>query len=254
MLLVTDTGYEGKFDFPRRLIPPDPTYLLAALPRTGSTWFSHLLWQTGCLGAPLEYLNFDPAGPYFFAARCPSSQFQLWRSVLARRTSPNGVFGLKAFPDQLQALQQEHPEMLNAVMAEFFGSRQQCVILLGRRDRVAHAISLARAMASGVWRREQQDDRELEVGYSAEAVERARQMLDLQAHAWQQMFAELAIDPLEIRYEDVVADPDGAVGRVARAVGVRLDRSSRIKVPSIERQDQSDSVQWIARYALRDAS
>ena len=63
MLLGVDTGYEGSFDFPRRTASPERTYLIATVPRTGSTWFSHLLWQTGCLGAPLEYLNFDPGGP-----------------------------------------------------------------------------------------------------------------------------------------------------------------------------------------------
>ena len=97
MLVDIDTGYEGKFDFPARAQGPEITYLLASAPRAGSTHFSHVLWQTGCLGAPLEYLNFEPLGPYGFAAASPSVQLQLWRSVLRRRCSPNGVFGLKAF-------------------------------------------------------------------------------------------------------------------------------------------------------------
>ena len=62
-----DTGYEGKFDFPGRGTPPAITYMLATVPRSGSSYLSHLLWRTGCLGAPIEYLNHDPAGPYGFA-------------------------------------------------------------------------------------------------------------------------------------------------------------------------------------------
>jgi LPS sulfotransferase NodH len=251
MLVALDTGYEGKFDFPRRSIPPERTYLLATTPRTGSTWFSHMLWQSGCLGAPLEYLNFDPAGPYFFAAKSPSAQSELWRSALARRTSPNGVFGLKVFPDQLEALQHNHPELVKAVMSVIFGGPQQSrVIVLKRRDRVAQAISLARALATGVWRREQEDDSDQEVAYSDAAVDRAGQMLDFQLDAWEQMFAELRIQPLEVWYEDLLADPLGAIAGVAEHMGVRLQESSRVEVPSIDRQHQGDSLKWAARYSL----
>src|SRR5215207_8866293 len=105
MLTHIETGYEGKFDFADRRPGPETSYLLASVPRAGSTHFSHLLWATGCLGAPLEYLNFESAGPYGFAAASPELQQQLWRSVLRRRCSPNGVFGLKAFPQQLDRLQ-----------------------------------------------------------------------------------------------------------------------------------------------------
>ena len=56
-----DTGYEAKFDFPARDRAPERSYLLATVPRSGSTYLSHVLWRTGCLGAPLEYLNFEPA-------------------------------------------------------------------------------------------------------------------------------------------------------------------------------------------------
>jgi len=84
MLTDIETGYEGRFDFPARHQGPGRTYLLASVPRAGSTFFSHLLWRTGYLGAPLEYLNFEPAGPYGFAAASPQLQHQLWRSVLRR--------------------------------------------------------------------------------------------------------------------------------------------------------------------------
>ena len=50
MLVGLDTGYEGKFDFPRRAGPPTLTYLIATVPRTGSSWFSHLSvgnWLSG---------------------------------------------------------------------------------------------------------------------------------------------------------------------------------------------------------------
>lgn len=54
MLDGIETGYEAKFDFPRRERAPERPYLLATVPRSGSTYVSHLLWATGCLGAPLS--------------------------------------------------------------------------------------------------------------------------------------------------------------------------------------------------------
>jgi hypothetical protein len=63
MLLWIETGYEAECDFPPHRPPPSHPYLLASVPRSGSTYGSHILWQTGCLGAPLEYCNFEPTGP-----------------------------------------------------------------------------------------------------------------------------------------------------------------------------------------------
>ncbi|HEU4652101.1 MAG TPA: hypothetical protein VFS49_11875, partial [Croceibacterium sp.] len=72
------TGYEPEFDFPERDGVPERPWLFASVPRSGSTYVSHLLWATGCLGAPLEYLNFEPSGPYGFASESPAAQRDIW--------------------------------------------------------------------------------------------------------------------------------------------------------------------------------
>src|SRR3954452_25422318 len=170
MLSHIETGYEGKFDFAARQQPPDLAYLLASVPRAGSTYFSHLLWGTGCLGAPLEYLNFEPAGPYGFAASSTELQRQLWRSVLRRRCSPNGAFGLKAFPPQLDQLQRKNPLLLDEVLATILP--HDCprrIVYLRRRDRLAQPVSYARATLSGVWRKEQESGPARAIDYSEEA-------------------------------------------------------------------------------------
>src|SRR5438309_4220982 len=115
-----ETGYEEKYDFPLRAQPPERVYLLATVPRTGSTYVSHILWRSGCLGAPLEYLNFLASSPFAFAHGQPEKQRELWRSVLHRRTSPNGVFGVKCFSTQLRELQQANPSLLLEVFAALF--------------------------------------------------------------------------------------------------------------------------------------
>jgi LPS sulfotransferase NodH len=248
MLEGIETGYEGKYDFPPRSAAPELAYLLASVPRTGSTWFSHLLWSSGSLGAPLEYLNFDEAGPYGFASRSPPQQQWLWRSVLRRRTSPNGVFGVKCFPSQLQQLQEGHPALLSDVMSTVLSCRPPRIVWLGRRDEVAHAVSYVRAILSGVWRKEQEADGDTRLEYSNIAIERARGLLNGQLAAWEEMFRDLRIEPLRLWYEDVTAAPEEAVKRVADYLGVELRPDAVVTVPAIKRQSEADSIEWASRY------
>jgi LPS sulfotransferase NodH len=245
-----DTGYEGKFDFPVRANGPERTYLLASVPRAGSTYFSHVLWRTGCLGAPLEYLNFEPAGPYGFAAKSPDMQQRLWRSVLRRRCSPNGVFGLKVFPIQLEQLNHNNPPLLEEVLSVMLtkdGERR--VVYLRRRNRVAQVVSYARASLSGVWRKEQEREGVPAPDYSQEALDAAERGIAFQEEVWARMFDDLRVEPLELWHEDVLAGPAAAAQQVAGYVGVPIDPAAAVQVPEIVKQSEGDARRWIERYA-----
>jgi LPS sulfotransferase NodH len=249
MLRAIDTGYEAQFDFPPHGGAPRRLYLLASVPRSGSTYVSHLLWQTGCLGAPLEYCNFEPAGPYGHAANSPAEQRRLWHTVLAGRTSPNAVFGLKGFPGQFEQLQSTNPALLSEVLRTVLPSREAArVIRLRRRDRTAHAISYARATISGIWRAEQERGGRAEPEYSRIAVERAGRMIELQEEAWDAMFADLGLAPLELWFEDVLADPAAALHAIGAYLGVEIDPAAAVKVPAIERQSQQGALDWARRH------
>ena len=250
-----DTGYEAKYDFPARDVAPERSYLLATVPRSGSTYLSHVLWQTGCLGAPLEYLNFDPAGPYGHASAAPAEQQRLWLSALRHRTSPNGVFGLKGFPTQFEALVQGNPDLLAWVMRQVLPSRTDSrVLFLRRRDRTAHAISYARAILSGVWCQEQETAARVEPDYSPVAVERAARLIEEQEASWEAMFADLRLTPMTLWYEDVVADPARARAAVADHVGAMLDPGAEVNVPAIRRQSQEGARAWATRHQGEGAS
>lgn len=247
---AVDTGYEGKFDFPLRSEGPERTYLLASVPRAGSTFFSHILWRTGCLGAPLEYLNFEPSGPYGFAAKSADMQRRLWQSVLKRRCSPNGVFGLKLFPIQLEQLNHDNPPLLDKVLSVMLpASGERRIVYLRRRDRLAQVVSYARASLSGVWRKEQEGGAAPSIDYSQDALEAAQRGIAFQEEVWARMFNDLAISPLELWHEDVLADPSGAAQRVAHHLGVSVDSAAAIEVPQIERQSPGDAGDWIERFA-----
>ena len=245
-----ETGYEERYDFPQRADPPQHPYMIATVPRTGSSYFSHLLWRTGCLGAPLEYLNFLPTGPARLAISDPRQQAALWRSLLHLRTSPNGVFGVKCFSLQLRELQQRNPALLREVFATMLlrGAATR-VVLLRRHDRIAHAISYARSALSGIWRKEQEAAGAATVDYSSEAVEQARAYLGQQEADWELLLKELSIEPLTLWYEDVIEEPGESVTRVADFIGVTLDPAASVAIPTVEKQAEEDSRRWKERYA-----
>ena len=249
MLDGIETGYEEKYDFPRRGVPPAHIYLFAATPRSGSTFLSHLLWQSGCLGAPLEYLNFLPSGPYGGLSGKQAEQIALWRSLLLRRTSPNGVFGIKCFPTQMQELQQRNPALFMEVMGTLFPQgRQAMVVRLRRRDELAHAISYARAALSGVWRKEQEANGPAEVDYDPRAIDHARQLIRQEEANWDRLQAQAKIEPLTLWYEDVVAAPGRAVEQVAGHLGVSVDPAAAIAIPKVEKQSETDPRRWAKLY------
>ena len=248
MITGITTGYEAEFDFPVWAGSPRLPWLLASLPRAGSTWFSHELWATGCLGAPLEYLNFEPGGPWGHASGRPDEQERLRRQALATRTSPNGACGLKAFPGQLHHVQRGNPALVAEVMRLLLGpAAPRKVVELRRRDRQAHAVSYARALLSGVWRAEQEREGREEPEFSSLAVERAMAMLDQQQAGWQAMYADLGVVPLLLWFEDALADPAGALAQVADHLGTRLDPAARVAVPPIRRQAQDGARDWLGR-------
>jgi LPS sulfotransferase NodH len=208
------------------------------------------LWRTGCLGAPLEYLNFEPAGPYGFASGSIDMQRRLWRSVLRRRCSPNGVFGLKAFAPQLEQLKGKNPALLDEVLATMLpqgGPRR--IVYLRRRDRVAQTVSYARATLTGVWRKEQEGTGAPPANYSEDALESAERGIVHQETGWEQMFAELRIEPLTVWHEDALADAAAVARAVADYLGVSIDPVAAVAVPPIEKQSEGDSREWAERYA-----
>lgn len=244
------TGYEDRFDFPGRAAMPEKPYLLASVPRAGSTFVSHILWSSGCLGAPLEYLNFEPSGPYGAAHNQPAEQLRYWQTALARRTSPNGVFGLKAFPGQLHHLQQDNQALVDTVMRFLVGPRSsRKVVQLRRRDKTAHAISYARAMLSGIWRKEQEGEGHEEPEYSEIAFERAAKMIEQQDDGWTAMYRDIGIVPLVLWFEDVLAEPDAAIAQVGDYLGVSIDPIAAIEVPRIQKQSQAGAKAWAKRHA-----
>jgi LPS sulfotransferase NodH len=123
------------------------------------------------------------------------------------------------------------------------------IVYLERRDRLAHAISYARATISGIWRKEQEKSGRAEPEYSPAALATAEQWIDMQASGWEDMFRNLRIDPLRLWYEDVAAHPDEAARQVADYLGIAIDPAAAVPIPAVERQSEVGARAWAERHA-----
>jgi LPS sulfotransferase NodH len=263
MLLDPRNGPD--WDLPTPSVPTR-TYVIASLPRTGSTLLSHLLWDTGRVGAPKEYLNpmqirdwesrLAPtaAGRLFHSAlRGPAVNVlagrgrwdrprieRYLRRVRERRTGDSGWFGLKIhwhhFERWFLSRGLDPEELLGPIRW----------IALTRDDHVAQAVSWARAMQTGRWASWQSD--QLPPIYDPRRI--AARLDDIEAGeaGWKAWFEARGVQPLSLTFEQVVADKERAV----RAALTWLDdpEAERVPIPPppLRRQSDGISAAWSARF------
>lgn len=218
--LLASTGVAGNPEeyFEARAetgMPPEPSYFLAGLPRTGAG------------------VRDDPRpvdAPEYADLRLVDG----WRAHLERTfrlgTTPNGVFAAKLMFNQLSDVEQHAvalpelaglrgPELLECL----FGSPRY--VWIRRVDKVRQAISLWRALQTRTWRLESpdEDDGTSNPQYSFDGIEHLRRRLTADDEGWARFFAGSDLEPLELHYEaDVEADPAGAISAVLAHVGVEV--------------------------------
>ena len=88
-----------------------------------------------------------------------------------------------------------------------------------------------------------------QIDYSEEALEDAERGIAFQEAAWEEMFADLEIEPLTVWHEDALADGAAVAEAVANYLGVAIDHAAVVEVPPIAKQSEGDSREWAERYA-----
>jgi LPS sulfotransferase NodH len=221
--------------------------VIAESPRSGSQLLADLLWRTGRMGAPGEYLNLRSTMP-FLADRLgcgpiarPGGVRDYLRAVILHRTTPNGVFGLKAHFGQLR------PFLADRSVRDLL--RASRFAWLRRRDLAAQAVSLAVALRTRQWRRMRGDaPPPLDLPYSSQDIDRAAALIAGEERGWQMAFERNGIEPLRVWYEDLVADPDPICRGICRLVGIDDAGPFRLADSALARQDDPLKDRWRRRY------
>jgi LPS sulfotransferase NodH len=236
---VINRLYQEEFDFAHRDESPTMQYMIATIPRSGSTYFALELWRTGVLGAPMEYAN----APYISILKnrlgVDIDILKYWSEVEKRRTSANGVFGYKMFIGNYLHCEENHPDLLKKIAPDK-------VIFLTRRDSTAQAVSLTKAVQSKAWFHgvEALDKPK----YSFEEIRRGVNQVKQEIATWERIFELTETDVLPVFYEDLVADPGAVVRKVSDYLEVNLDPASTLDIPAIKVQRTSESLEWMRKF------
>lgn len=237
-MLNVDQLYRRDYDLPVVAEGARQTYMVASIPRSGSTYFVLRLWAAGAFGAPLEYVNMNTNRPVF--NRVPNATLDEYWSQLQRiRTGRNGVFGYKMFIPNYREVSQREDAFLKRIAPDH-------VVYFTREDKAAQAVSYARAIQTKRWFAIAKEVNE--PTYDFEFIHKQELSVIRQEAAWEQIFALTETAPLRVGYSEILNDEEGALDRIAAFMGVEYDRDRRIDIARLDRQSDSLNDEWIERY------
>ena len=226
--------------------PANRGYAVCTSGRSGSNLLCQYLSSTGMLGNPLEYFNGSGRRLLGYPEYPdePSRQID-W--ILTLGATPNGIYGLKAFPAQIEQIEKSirWTELLPGLK----------FVLLKRRDILGQALSAVRALQTEQWRASM-PARGPAMYDGAQIYERLQFAAGDYAW-WDIFFTRHVVVPTIIVYEDLLADPQAAVDQVADLFGLR--GYARVASERIDLTMQRDATteEWrtrfLAEYRDRDA-
>jgi len=226
-----------QFDLP--VTPASHSLVVCASARTGSTWLAHLLAERG-YGIADEYLNSTPPFRGAMQKRLGGNNAADYLArVVSCRTSRSGVFAIKVFASHLRGAGMELDDLLRMLPGE------KTLVHLRREDVDAQAVSALIASQSGVWQHEQLTPMRLK--YRPLQIKRLRDRMRRSVQYWQESFAAIGHQPLEITYESLRDDTEATLARIASAVGVPFDVSPA-DLPDLPRVAQETKQDWLTRW------
>ena len=254
--------------------PPAISYLVCATPRSGSTLLCEMLRATGLAGNPLEHFEVLrhsglPRQPREYFGGLPDPDVlgllrplevgrpkaepaAAWRErILRQGATPNGAWGGKLMWGHVDDLLSRARELNGAELDLAPALRMLLgdvrLVYVTRADKVAQAVSLWRAVQTQRWRADADAPHHLYDGvYRFAAIDHLVTQLEAQDAAWCDWLAHGATSrPLTLAYDELVAEPRAAVGRVLRFAGLPAVDPGE---PPLRAQRDARSEAWAKRY------
>jgi LPS sulfotransferase NodH len=241
--------------------------VICTSPRSGSYLLSEGLESTQLLGRPQEYFDNHEWKEKWWVERLGiESEADYWDKVVARGSTPNGVFGVKLhwfqLPDvsrRLAAAEGEFMPIIETDVDDCLRRRFDTVhyIWLRRRNKVAQAISYYRAVQSRIWhvRAEKKldpasrDNDKLQFDF--DQIDYYARQLEHWDERWQEYFSRKKLKVLLLIYEDFVSSPpsyEKTIREVAKFCGISDHAALTIRSPAFQRQADGLSMEWERKY------
>lgn len=234
-------GYgSARYDLPR-CAGVETVFVIASAYRAGSTMLATTLWEKGTFGAPWDYFNFESKEMDIMMARLGAASLDEYVVKLFElRVSPNGVFSTKTHFHHFDAALQRSAELRRRLA----GARY---IYVNRRDKIAEAVSMAKALQTNSWM-SFASARRAPLFYSREFISDCLREVMRQTEDWWRWFGSCAIEPYVIDYEEFVADIPSGVAGIARWLNIDERSGAEVLLPQVERQSDSINQEWKERF------
>jgi LPS sulfotransferase NodH len=154
--------------------------------------------------------------------------------------TPNSVFSIH--------LQWDHFEVLNEQWKGSIGelAEQNNWLFLWREDQLEQTISWVRARATNQWTSSQRA--EDEANYDGPELRRRFLMTVERNQRWAEFFRQERIEPFELTYEQVQADPNQSIDEILDWIGEKRARPLVTEQCGLQVQRSSETEVWIARF------
>jgi trehalose 2-sulfotransferase len=222
-------------DFARNT-PVRMRYSILSSQRSGSTLLARMLFETRKAGDPLEFFNLRLVRLAQVQTGNQSlTPIEFMRLMELRRTSPNGVFGMKIHYEQmLRAFQTNVP---NQKMIEFLRNQDR-LLWIRRRDRLRQAISHAVATQTNSWSSEEPQKAPAGSVSCLDCIN-SLQIISFQDFGWEQFIRVAKLQARVVWYEDLISDYEETCRLVLR--NLKLE-SAVPSIPPPPIQSQSGAV------------
>lgn len=215
----------------QQLSLPINEYTVCITPRSGSSWLTEILSKTKILGSPEEWLN--PGNlPGIIQNRYPCLDvIEYFDCIKRTQCTENKVFGMELSFFQYQLVCDALETTKNGSSLSLLNLEKNKSIYLYRLDLVAQAVSLYRAVETGMFHSAQRNASEkalVDFKYSEDRIWHWLIHILQQEFGWQKNFSKKGISPLCLTYEEMWSNPNLTKLRIIHHVLGNLDQSSEI--------------------------
>lgn len=232
-----DDQFSERHDFPE-VEKPSKVLIIASTGRSGSHMLGHALHQTGCFGFPLEYAN--AANLEEWKKRLNKNDlYSVLEQIQRRRTSSNGVFGIK--------LHYPHLKQFGGMAGLMRTFPDAYYVLLSRNNILRQAVSLSIASQTGVWISGQKPVKTNPV-YDYDHINRCLRETTLNNASWRYALAAGGCNYIEMDFDHVRHNISGAVKDIADFIGIEVEPERMPEEQVTKRQSASVNEEWITRF------
>lgn len=244
---------------------PLRSYIICALPRTGSNLLCLGLRSTGVAGNPAEYflhLHQDK-GPLPSLKLLSVNPFN--GMMYEKGSSKNGVFGISVMREGFAAAMKFYRsdrqfsglgEM--ETLREVFPNPR--FIYITRRDKVRQAVSMAKALKTGCFTSIEEDAEKsagryrYDLDYDERSIAYYWRLFLEQEEEWEAFFRRNHLSPFRLVYEEFADDQERYLREVLRFLDIEYPEDSPLDVSALRRQTDEISEQWVERFKAAHSS